>query len=290
MIERAGQSTRWPASNSHRSSDCARSGSSASDSGSFTCTFLRFAWPGPCVSTARTPGCPLSRSCLRPVSLILSRGRSGSAWQSPTWKCCVAWWMAPVVETIVALICFGPHEVGLSVKPGRFTSTLIDRNLHRHALDDRRQRIGHDRDVRVDRVDEDRLPHDHHAEVERARDHAHRRRQPERRALVRAGQRHRTVDEERIRARTGADRRRADARLDPARAGGRLARRDTAATSFSFPIRPGGISIVSPLMYCWRSGRLMRTANGENAPPVGFDRAGLERRREQAQVRRARRC
>ena len=37
--------------------------------------------------------------------------------------------MAPEVETIVALICFGPHEVGLSVKPGRFTSTLIDRNL-----------------------------------------------------------------------------------------------------------------------------------------------------------------
>src|ERR671915_1747796 len=36
--------------------------------------------------------------------------------------------MAPVVETIVALICFGPQEVGLSVKPGRLMSTLIDRN------------------------------------------------------------------------------------------------------------------------------------------------------------------
>src|SRR5918992_1614653 len=39
---------------------------------------------------------------------------------------------------------------------------------------------------------------------------------------------------------------------------------------FSLPIRPGGISIARPLMYCWRSGRLMRTANGEKAPPVGF--------------------
>jgi hypothetical protein len=65
----------------------------------------------------------------RPVNRIASLGRNRSAWQSPTWKCCVAWWMAPEVETIVALICFGPHEVGLIVKPGRFTSTAIDRNL-----------------------------------------------------------------------------------------------------------------------------------------------------------------
>src|SRR5918999_2500811 len=37
--------------------------------------------------------------------------------------------MAPLVDTIVALICFGPHDVGLSVNPGRLMSTLIDRNL-----------------------------------------------------------------------------------------------------------------------------------------------------------------
>src|SRR5918992_587366 len=177
--------------------------------------------------------------------------------------------MAPVVETIVALICLGPHDVGLSVKPGRLMSTLIDRNRTGTPF----TIVGSGSDTTVICASTGStwmacrtttIPRSNGPAITRTAVDS-----PNGAPL------YGPVSDTEPSMKNGFEPGPAPTVAVPtrdsiphvpafARSSGH------SGMSFSFPISPGGISIVRPLMYCWRSGRLMRTANGEKAPPTGF--------------------
>ena len=92
--------------------------------------------------------------------------------------------LAAWVDVIVAPIASGAQLVGLSMKPERSMLTLTLLQPQRHAADDLRQRIGHDRDVRVGAVDLDRGANERGTEVKRSGHGGHDDREPERRARV----------------------------------------------------------------------------------------------------------
>ena len=132
------------------------------------------------------------------------------------------------------------------MNPGRSITALIERRSAGMPVDDRRQRVGRDRQLRGMGVDFDLRAHDLRFQRERPSDDRDDDRQAERRAVIAAGQVDRRGglpglgDEQRVGARSGADNRVPDLR----RGGARPLRACGSPQSGTFeiiPNRPSGV-------------------------------------------------
>ena len=235
--------------------------------GSCRSTLAMFAWPGADLTLdveARAvgfAGAPLGgggAASERTAGLCSPRPRTGRQTLE----------LAPCAAAIVAPTPCWAQLVGLSMNPGRLTSTLIVRSRSCTPS----TYCGNGSEVIVNAavvaVHRDRGPDHDGTEVERSRHRGHDDRQAERLALVRAGQIHLATEIERVRPGARTDGRRPDQTFRAARAGVRLRFRALWNTRQILPSSPGGVLTVIPEMSCSRSSRPIVTENGLDAPAV----------------------